>query len=52
MTLCLLVFGVAMHVTIFTVRNYDPSTRYNNLLDRVLSYRDAIISHLTGYVYF
>uniref|UniRef100_A0A251VGY4 Putative photosystem I PsaA/PsaB n=1 Tax=Helianthus annuus TaxID=4232 RepID=A0A251VGY4_HELAN len=28
------------------VRDYDPSTRYNDLLDRVLRHRDAIISHL------
>ncbi|KAL5643080.1 hypothetical protein ACJX0J_000033 [Zea mays] len=28
------------------VRDYDPTTRYNDLLDRVLRHRDAIISHL------
>ena len=28
------------------VRDYDPTTNYNNLLDRVLSHRDSIISHL------
>ncbi|KAL5644754.1 hypothetical protein ACJX0J_005155 [Zea mays] len=26
--------------------DYDPTTRYNDLLDRVLRHRDAIISHL------
>ncbi|KAG9438783.1 hypothetical protein H6P81_021263 [Aristolochia fimbriata] len=30
----------------FMVRDYDPTTRYNDLLDRVLRHRDAIISHL------
>ncbi len=28
------------------VRDYDPVSNYNNLLDRVLSHRDSIISHL------
>lgn len=28
------------------VRDYDPASNYNNLLDRVLSHRDSIISHL------
>ncbi|CAN4105093.1 unnamed protein product [Withania somnifera] len=28
------------------VRDYDPTTRYNDLLDHVLRHRDAIISHL------
>ncbi|KAF3624130.1 Photosystem I chlorophyll a apoprotein A1 [Capsicum annuum] len=32
--------------TIFMVRDYDPTTRYNDLLDRVLRHRDIIISHL------
>ncbi|KAG5581888.1 hypothetical protein H5410_052515 [Solanum commersonii] len=30
----------------FMVRDYDLTTRYNDLLDRVLRHRDAIISHL------
>ncbi|KAI3894653.1 hypothetical protein MKW92_003103 [Papaver armeniacum] len=38
--------GVAAHATIFMVRDYDPTTRYNDLLDRVLRHRDTIISHL------
>ncbi|KAL7602153.1 hypothetical protein Lser_V15G23209 [Lactuca serriola] len=41
-----LIVGVAAHATIFMVRDYDPTTRYNDLLDRVLRHRDAIISHL------
>ncbi|KAI3681489.1 hypothetical protein L6452_36288 [Arctium lappa] len=41
-----LIVGAAVHATIFMVRDYDPTTRYNDLLDRVLRHRDAIISHL------
>ncbi|KAI3944509.1 hypothetical protein MKW92_006711 [Papaver armeniacum] len=41
-----LIVGVAAHAAIFMVRDYDPTTRYNDLLDRVLRHRDAIISHL------
>ncbi|KAL3737527.1 hypothetical protein ACJRO7_019123 [Eucalyptus globulus] len=41
-----LIIGAATHSAIFMVRNYDPTTRYNNLLDRVFRHRDAIISHL------
>ncbi|KAL0902856.1 hypothetical protein M5K25_028474 [Dendrobium thyrsiflorum] len=41
-----LIVGAAAHETIFMVRDYDPTTRYNNILDRVLRHRDAIISHL------
>ncbi|CAN6483138.1 unnamed protein product [Victoria cruziana] len=41
-----LIVGAAAHATIFMVRNYDPTTRYNDLLDRVLRHRDAMISHL------
>ncbi|PHT59671.1 Photosystem I chlorophyll a apoprotein A1 [Capsicum baccatum] len=40
------IVGVAAHTTIFMVRDYDPNTQYNDLLDRFLRYRDAIISHL------
>mmetsp|Transcript_417 Transcript_417/g.570 ORF Transcript_417/g.570 Transcript_417/m.570 type:complete len:731 (-) Transcript_417:947-3139(-) len=38
--------GAAAHAAIFMVRDYDPATNYNNVLDRVLRHRDAIISHL------
>merc|ERR1712167_412433 len=34
------------HASIFMVRDYSPVQSYNNLLDRVLRHRDAIISHL------
>jgi photosystem I P700 chlorophyll a apoprotein A1 len=40
------VVGAAAHAAIFMVRDYNPSTSYNNLLDRVIRHRDAIISHL------
>ncbi|KAJ1254903.1 hypothetical protein BS78_K309000 [Paspalum vaginatum] len=30
----------------FLIVDYDPTTRYNDLLDRVLRHHDAIISHL------
>ncbi|KAL5146932.1 Photosystem I P700 chlorophyll a apoprotein A1 [Glycine soja] len=41
-----LIVGAAAHATIFMVRDYDPTIRYNDILDRVLRHRDAIISHL------
>ncbi|WOK93757.1 photosystem I assembly protein [Canna indica] len=41
-----LIVGAATHAAIFMVRDYDPTTRYEDLLDRVLRHRDAIISHL------
>ncbi|CAN4116014.1 unnamed protein product [Withania somnifera] len=34
-----LIVGAAAHATIFMVRDYDPTTRYNDLLDRVLRHR-------------
>jgi photosystem I P700 chlorophyll a apoprotein A1 len=34
------------HAAIFMVRDYDPTNNYNNLLDRVIRQRDAMISHL------
>jgi photosystem I P700 chlorophyll a apoprotein A1 len=40
------VVGAGAHASIFMVRDYDLSIRYNNLLDRVIRHRDAIISHL------
>ena len=40
------VVGAAAHAAIFMIRDYDPASNYNNLLDRVLRHRDAIISHL------
>ncbi|KAJ8424306.1 hypothetical protein Cgig2_030332 [Carnegiea gigantea] len=41
-----LIVGAAAYAAIFMVRGYDPTTRYNDLIDRVLRHRDAIISHL------
>ncbi|KAA8532476.1 hypothetical protein F0562_032509 [Nyssa sinensis] len=41
-----LIVGAAAHAAIFMVRDYDPTTRYNDLLDRVLRHHEAIISHL------
>jgi photosystem I P700 chlorophyll a apoprotein A1 len=40
------VTGAAAHAGIFMVRDYNPAQNYNNLLDRVIRHRDAIISHL------
>ncbi|HEY9909169.1 MAG TPA: photosystem I core protein PsaA [Thermosynechococcaceae cyanobacterium] len=40
------IVGGAAHAAIFMVRDYDPAVNQNNLLDRVLRHRDAIISHL------
>nr|QIB71390.1 photosystem I P700 apoprotein A1 [Selaginella tamariscina] len=41
-----LIVGAAAHAAIFMVRDYDPATQCNNLLDRVLRHRDAMVSHL------
>ncbi|CAN1209400.1 photosystem I core protein PsaA [Tumidithrix helvetica PCC 7403] len=41
-----MICGGAAHAGIFMVRDYDPAKNVNNLLDRVLKHRDAIISHL------
>lgn len=41
-----LIVGGAAHGAIFMVRDYDPAMNQNNVLDRVLRHRDAIISHL------
>jgi photosystem I P700 chlorophyll a apoprotein A1 len=38
--------GASAHGAIFMVRDYDPALNQNNVLDRVLRHRDAIISHL------
>ena len=40
------IVGAGAHAAIFMVRDYDPTSNYNNLLDRVIRHRDAIISHL------
>lgn len=41
-----LIVGGAAHGAIFMVRDYDPVVNQDNLLDRVIRHRDAIISHL------
>jgi photosystem I P700 chlorophyll a apoprotein A1 len=41
-----LIVGAGAHAAIFMVRDYKPEQHINNLLDRVLRHRDAIISHL------
>nr|YP_010260915.1 photosystem I P700 apoprotein A1 [Cephaleuros virescens]UIB38669.1 photosystem I P700 apoprotein A1 [Cephaleuros virescens] len=42
-----LIVGAGAHAAIFMVRDYKPDQENrNNLLDRILRHRDAIISHL------
>ncbi len=41
-----LIVGAGAHAAIFMVRDYDPALNQNNVLDRMLRHRDAIISHL------
>jgi photosystem I P700 chlorophyll a apoprotein A1 len=41
-----LIVGAGAHAAIYFVRDYDPAKNVNNLIDRVLRHRDAIISHL------
>jgi photosystem I P700 chlorophyll a apoprotein A1 len=41
-----LIVGAGAHAAIYFVRDYDPATNVDNVLDRVLRHRDAIISHL------
>ena len=41
-----LIVGAAAHAAIFMVRDYDPAENVNNVLDRTIRHRDAIISHL------
>jgi photosystem I P700 chlorophyll a apoprotein A1 len=40
------IVGRRAHAAIFIVRDYNPENNYNNLLDRVIRHRDAIVSHL------
>lgn len=40
------IVGAAAHAAIFMIRDYDVTSNYNNLLDRVIRHRDSIISHL------
>ena len=41
-----LIVGAGAHGAIALIRDYDPAKHVNNVLDRVLRVRDAIISHL------
>jgi photosystem I P700 chlorophyll a apoprotein A1 len=41
-----LIVGAGAHAAIFMVRDYDPAVNMDNVLDRMLRSRDAIISHL------
>jgi photosystem I P700 chlorophyll a apoprotein A1 len=41
-----LIVGAAAHGAIFMVRDYDPAKNVDNVLDRMIRHRDAIISHL------
>ncbi|MGK7905961.1 MAG: photosystem I core protein PsaA [Synechococcus sp.] len=41
-----MIVGAAAHAAIFMVRDYDPAVNQNNVLDRTLRIRDAIVSHL------
>ena len=40
------VVGAGAHAAIFMVRDYNPAQNYDNVLDRVIRHRDAIVSHL------
>ena len=40
------IVGDAAHACIFMVRDYNPAQNYNNVLDRIIRHRDAIVSHL------
>ncbi|TGH27053.1 MAG: photosystem I core protein PsaA, partial [Aphanocapsa feldmannii 277cI] len=41
-----MICGAGAHAAIAMVRDYDPAQNIDNVLDRVLKARDAIISHL------
>nr|UNJ15771.1 photosystem I P700 chlorophyll a apoprotein A1 [Cyanidioschyzonaceae sp. 2] len=40
------IVGAGAHAAIYMVRDYSPTVNYNNVLDRMIRHRDAIISHL------
>ena len=42
-----LMMGAFAHGAIFFVRDYDPAQNKNNVLDRILNHKEAIISHLS-----
>jgi len=41
-----LIVGAGAHAAIAMIRDYDPAKNVDNVLDRVLKARDALISHL------
>jgi photosystem I P700 chlorophyll a apoprotein A1 len=41
-----LIVGAGAHAAIAMIRDYDPAKHIDNVLDRVLKARDALISHL------
>ena len=41
-----LIVGAGAHAAIAMIRDYDPAKHVDNVLDRVLKARDALISHL------
>nr|YP_009392922.1 photosystem I P700 apoprotein A1 [Caloglossa intermedia]ARW61484.1 photosystem I P700 apoprotein A1 [Caloglossa intermedia] len=40
------VVGAGAHASIFMIRDYNPAQNYDNVLDRIIRHRDAIVSHL------
>ena len=42
----LFIVGAAAHAGIAMIRDYDPAVHIDNVLDRILKARDALISHL------
>ena len=42
----LFIVGAAAHAGIAMIRDYDPAQHIDNVLDRILKARDALISHL------
>ena len=42
----LFICGAAAHAAIALIRDYDPAKHIDNVLDRILKARDALISHL------
>jgi photosystem I P700 chlorophyll a apoprotein A2 len=42
-----LMVGAFAHGAIFLVRDYDPYVNKNNVLDRVIQHKEAVISHLS-----
>jgi len=43
----LMICGAAAHAGVAMVRDYDPAIHVDNVLDRILKARDALISHLS-----